>query len=118
MPPSPAEPPEPATILRTLARNWDAALEAILQDDLERAADLLVANEALLAALPGPQQLDAELHELHAAATAAHGRLLAMMRGLQEQTRGELARIRQGRRALAGYAGGPRSVGGRLESRA
>ena len=118
MPSYPADPPDPASILRTLARNWDAALEAVLQDDLERAADLLVANESLLAALPGPQQLDAELHDLHAEATAAHGRLLAMMRGLQQQTRDELARIRQGRRALAGYAEAWRGPGSRRDARA
>lgn len=94
--------PAPAAVLRELAAGYDAALAALLQGDLEAVADALGRGEALLA-IPAAAA-DPGLDDLHRAATAAHGRLFGVLAALHARTRDELARARQGRRALRGYA--------------
>ncbi|MGE3171687.1 MAG: hypothetical protein AB7O97_03615 [Planctomycetota bacterium] len=118
MPPSPAEPrPDPRDVLRAIERAYDGALHAVTGGDVDTCARLLDAVEALLRAPTAPvaDACAAELPALRAAAAAAHGRLLALLGSFREDTARELARVRTGRRALAGYAG-ERQIGQRLRS--
>lgn len=128
MPSSRTDRDDIAARLRQLTRGYDDALEAVLQGDLDRVAKLLGDNGALLAAPSSPAggapAASAELHELqelqelHAAATAAHGRLAATLRSVQDAVAAELAQVRRGRRALAGYSDPTRGLGDRHQSRA
>lgn len=111
-----------AATLRTLTSGWDAALEAVLQGDLDRVGTVLAQNGALLAAppphAPGASANDAELERLHRDATAAHARLAAVLRAAQDAVATELGKVRNGRRALGGYAGQAPRLGDRCQSRA
>lgn len=113
-----SSPADPAGRLRALAHNWDGALEAVLRDDLERASDLLAANQELLAGPSPGDRDDPELAALHATAMEAHGRLIGTLRSLHKGVREELTRVRLGRRALSGYAQAGRRPDSRFESRA
>jgi hypothetical protein len=109
MPSSPAD-----ATLRELTAVYEDALHALAGGDLEACARSLDRGEALLASPHGAA--DAELlAELIHGARAAQARLLLVLAGMHRDVGDELARVRQGRRALAGY-GGARETGGRVRS--
>src|SRR5262245_7817917 len=118
MPSSPAEQPDAATVLRAVTRGYEAAFAAARDGDLAgcdrvlAACGELLAHGAAPAAAPDAPPLDGVRRD----AVAAHGRLLLLLRGLRDEVGDELARARQGQRALAGY-GGERRVGDRFEDR-
>lgn len=121
MPSSPADPrhgeAEPLDlVLRAVARAYDEALVAAAADDLDGCARLLTAADLLLAAPSAPAAGGVSLEQLRDDARAAHARLTAVLRELHHDTGEELGRARNGRKALAGYAGS-RSLGDRIESR-
>ncbi len=117
---SPVDPhasPAPVdTVLRALARAYDEALIAAAADDLDGCTRLLAAADHLLAAPMAAATADASIEQLRADARAAHARLSAVLLDLRNETSADLGRTRQGRKALAGYAG-ERSLGDRVQSR-
>jgi hypothetical protein len=95
---------DPAARLRALVENWDEALAAVLSSDLERATDLLAANQELLRQPAPVGAVDPELADLHTEAMAAHGRLIGTLRSLHRGVREELMRVRLDRRTRTGRA--------------
>jgi hypothetical protein len=110
-------PGDPAARLRALTHNWDRALEAMLRDDLERAADLLAANQELLRQPAPVGAVDPALADLHTEAMAAHGRLIGALRSLHRGVREDLMRVRLGRRARSRNAGSELAAGSHCETR-
>jgi hypothetical protein len=92
--------------MRSLARCYDHALEALAHDDLERVTHLVDTADTLLAELA--LELRAGDDDQHSAQESL-GRLLAAMRAEQQQTGLELQKVRQGRSVLRRY-------GNRLDS--
>lgn len=128
MPSSPADPGQghpvrsQADSLRDLAATYAAALQHLVGGELETCAaemdhcDLLLTEVTATAPKPASEAERAQLPALHRQALDAHNRLLVVMTALQRETRDELARIRNNRRAAAAY-GSPNPLGARVESR-
>jgi hypothetical protein len=92
--------------LAALSADYDDALAALLAGDLERVARLLDGCERYLAALAahGPlDERDGAARELHARAADKQGCLIAALMRAREETRGELRKVREGRRAVQSY---------------
>jgi hypothetical protein len=103
--------------LRELAKGYDLLFEALLRDDLQRCGVLLAETEKLVTALPPPQHDTAAVKSLRVAAAASHGRVGAALAAAMKRIEGEMAKVRNGQRALRGYADRTRGIGNRLESR-
>ena len=103
--------------LRQVCENYESALDALRQGDLEAVTDALRDSEELLAT-PTSIEPGVDLGALHKRATTAHHRLISTLNALQTQTGEDLAHARRGRRALRSYMGEGQQPGQRLRSRA
>ena len=102
--------------LALIASGYDAALEAVLRDDIERAESLLITCEESIRGLQ-----DAELDnvlELGARNKArdSFGRLLDALKLARNATQRDLEQVWKGQQALAGYGGRSETVGTRVSS--
>lgn len=111
MPSSPTE-----ERLAALTIGYDAALEAVLLDDLERAESLLIGCDEMVRGIPAPEHDDEREKLARTKALDAYGRLVDALRQARDATQKDLQQVWQGQHALSGYGGRSDSVGTRVSS--
>lgn len=103
-------------VLSAVARCYDAALEAVLRDDIDRVESLLLSCEDQVRSLQDAK-LDNVLEQgARDRARDSYGRLLDALKQARTATQRELEQVWKGQHALAGYGGRSEATGVRVSS--